>query len=85
MKKKRVRPNTVLKRVVKAVAQVKTMRVLVREDLFTRLNEQHVAAKDLAAAAEEYLAFFDRQAESPKVNAVRHRIQELIRKVRGGG
>ncbi len=38
----------------------------------------------LAAAAEEYVAFFSSVAESPKLNAARHRLQGLIRKVRGG-
>lgn len=41
------------------------------------------SGEKLAAAAAEYIAFFDKCAESPKVNAVRRRVQELIKVVRG--
>ncbi len=38
-------------------------------------------AIELAYAAKEYLGYFDRCAESPKVNACRHKIEKLIKEI----
>ena len=40
-------------------------------------------ALELADAAESYIKFFESCAESPRLNAARHRLQGLIKEVRG--
>ncbi len=69
------RPNAALKRAITRGDRDRMAALI--EDL------KESPAEELATAASEYLAFFASCAESPKVNAVRKRIEGLIQQVRG--
>ncbi len=72
-KAKEAPPNSALMRERKATEAKDVLEPL---DLTVTLP-----AIELAYAAKEYLGYFDRCAESPKVNACRHKIEKLIKEI----
>ncbi len=66
-------PNNAL---MKALKATETKNVSEPLDLTVTLP-----AIELAYAAKEYLGYFDRCAESPRVNACRHKMEKLIKEI----